>query len=85
MMTTLRNLLSVRSLMILDVDGNVKVRVHCHITEKYRGSAHRDCDISIKLNHKIPIAFHKLKNYDPHLLMQKLDKFSFKIMSYQMD
>ena len=81
MMTTLRNLLSVRSLMIL----MLMVRDHCHFTEKYRGSAHRDCDISIKLNHKIPIAFHKLKNYDPHLLMQKLDKFSFKIMSYQMD
>ena len=24
---------------------DVKVRDHCHITEKYRGSAHRDCNI----------------------------------------
>ena len=24
------------------VDGDVKVRDHCHITGKYRGSAHRD-------------------------------------------
>ena len=32
--------------------GNVKVRDHCQITEKYRGSAHRDCDINVKLNHK---------------------------------
>ena len=24
------------------VDGDIKVRGHCHITEKYRRSAHRD-------------------------------------------
>ena len=27
------------------VDGDVEVRDHCHITEKYRDSAHRDCNI----------------------------------------
>ena len=25
-------------------DGDVEVRDHCHITGKYRGSAHRDCN-----------------------------------------
>ena len=25
------------------IDNDVKVRDHCHITGKYRGSAHRDC------------------------------------------
>ena len=30
------------------IDTDVKVRNHCHITEKYRGSAHRDCKINIK-------------------------------------
>ena len=44
------------------VDNDVKVRYHCHITVKYRGSAHRDCTINVKLNHKIPILFHNLKN-----------------------
>ena len=29
------------------IDGDVKVRDHCHITGKYRGSAHRDCNIFI--------------------------------------
>ena len=29
------------------VDGDVKVRDHCHITGKYRGYAHRDCNISV--------------------------------------
>ena len=33
------------------VDNDVKVRDHCHITGKYRGSAHRDCSINLNLNH----------------------------------
>ena len=32
------------------VDNNVRVRGHCHITEKYRDSAHRDCNINLYLN-----------------------------------
>ena len=39
-------------------DNDVKVRDHCHITGKYRGYAHRDCNINVKLNHKIPVVFH---------------------------
>ena len=61
------------------VDNDVKVRDHCHITGKYRDSAHRDCNINLKLNHKISIEFHNLKNYDFHLIMQDLGKFNLKI------
>ena len=61
------------------IDGYVKVRNHCHITGKYRGSAHRDCNIAVKLNHKIPVTFHNLKNDDSHLIMQELSKFNLKI------
>ena len=50
-----------------------------HITEKYRGSAHRDCNINLKLNHKIPIVFYSLENYDYHLIMQELGKFNYKV------
>ena len=63
----------------LYVDGDVKIRAHCLITGKYRGSAHRDCNIKIKLNHTDPIIFHNLKNYNSHLIMQELGKFNFKI------
>ena len=61
------------------VDNDVKVRDHCHITGKYRRSAHRDCNINVKLNHKIPVVFHNLKNYDSHLIMHELDKCNLKI------
>ena len=37
------------------VDGDVKVRDHCHITGKYGSSAYRGCNIM--LNHKIPAVF----------------------------
>ena len=61
------------------INGDVKVRDHCHITGKYRGSAHRDCNINVKLNHKIPVVFHNLENYDSHLIIQELGKFNLQI------
>ena len=61
------------------VDGDVKVRDHCHINERYRRSAHGDCNINVKLNHKIPVVFCNLKKYYSYLIMQKLGKFNFKI------
>ena len=60
-------------------DGDVKTKIHCHIFGKYRSSAYRDCNINVKLNHKIPIVFQNLKNYDSHLLIYELGKFYFKI------
>ena len=61
------------------VDNDVKVRDHCHITGKYRGSAHRDYNINLKSNHKILVVFHNLKNYDFHLIMQERRKSNLKI------
>ena len=43
------------------VDGDVKARDHFYITGNTRNSAHRDCNINLKLNHKIPVAFHNLE------------------------
>ena len=57
------------------VDNDVEIRDHCRITGKNRGSAHRDCNTNLKLNHKIPVVYHDLKNYDSRLLMQELGKF----------
>ena len=46
------------------VDVDVKVRDHCHITEKYRDSAHRDCGIKVISNHKIPTTKWITKKYE---------------------
>ena len=53
------------------IDRDVKVRDRRHIPGKYRGFAHRDCNINVKLNQNISIVFHNLKNYDSHLIMQE--------------
>ena len=47
--------------------------------EKFRGSAHRDCNINLKLNHKIYVVFHNLKQFHFHLIIQELGKFNLKI------
>ena len=56
-----------------------KVRDCCHITGKFRGSAHWDCNISFQLTKKIPVIFHNLKGYDSHLIFFELHKFNLKI------
>ena len=61
------------------VDNGVKVKAHCHITGKYIGSAHRYCNINVKLNHIIPVVFYNRKNYDSQLIMQELGKFNLRI------
>ena len=60
------------------VGGDVKV-TDCHVTGKYKGSARRDHNINVKLNHEIPVVFHNLKNYNSHLIMQELDLCNFEI------
>ena len=49
--------------------------VRDRITGKCRGSTHRYCNISGKLNHKIPVE----KSYDSHLIMKEPGKFDIKI------
>ena len=57
--------------------NNPKVRDHCHFTGKYRGAAHKSCNLKLKIKSgktKIPVVFHNLKGYDSHLIMQKIQK-----------
>ena len=73
MMKALKTLLNVGFVIIFTFNVyDFKVRDHCHITGKYRDSAHRDCNIKFKLNHKIFIEFHNLNNHDSYRVMQEL-------------
>ena len=55
-----------------------KVRDHCHVTGKFRGAAHRDCNINFKLTKGIFIIIHNLKGYDSHLIFSVLYKCNLK-------
>ena len=56
-----------------------KVRDHCHVTSKFRGAAHWNCNINFQLAKKVPVRFHNLRGYDSHLIFNELDKFDVKI------
>ena len=50
-----------------------KVKDHCHITGKYRGAAHKSCNLALQIKpHQmhIPCMFNNLSGYDSHLIMQ---------------
>ena len=54
-------------------DKDVRVRDHCQITGKFKGSAHQECYLKLRIkpeNLKVPVIFHNLRCYDRHLIMQ---------------
>ena len=55
-----------------------KFRDRCHVTGKFRGAAHWDCNINFQLTKKVPVIFHNLKGYDSHLIFSELNKFNLK-------
>ena len=56
------------------VDGDVKVRDHCHSLENIDFLY-----IEVKLTDKVSTVLHSINNFDLHLIMQKLGKFDFQI------
>ena len=59
-----------------------RIRDRCHITGKYRGSPHQDCNINhfrLKVDKiKIPVIFHNLRGYDSHFIMQEIGEIAKK-------
>ena len=63
---------------LIDHDDE-KVRDHCHVTGKFRGAAHCNCNINLHFTKKVPVIFHNLRGCDSHLIFNELDKFDVKI------
>ena len=60
-------------------NNDIRVRDHCHITGEFRGSAHQDCNLKLRINPdkiKIPVIFHNLRGYDSHFIMQQIGKIA---------
>ena len=54
------------------------VRDYCHVTGKYRGAAHRNCNLNYKPMEIIPVFFHNLRGYDAYHIMSAIGKFKHK-------
>ena len=64
-------------------EKDVRVRDHCHITGKSRGSAHQECNLKLRIkpeNLKIPVIFHNLQDYDSHFILQQISEIAKKYM-----
>ena len=60
-------------------DKDVRVRDHCHITGKFRGSTHQECNLNLRIkpeDFKIPIIFNNLRGYDSHFIMQQIGEIA---------
>ena len=56
-----------------------KVRGRCHVTRKYRGSAHWCCNVNLKLTKNVRVMFHNSRVYDSHLITQEINKSDVKL------
>ena len=57
------------------------IRDHCHITGKFRGSAHQECNLKLRIKPediKIPVIFHNLCRYNSHFIMQQIGEIAKK-------
>ena len=62
-------------------DKDVRVRDHCHITGKFRGSAHQECNLKLRIKPediKILVIFHNLRGYDSHFITQQIGEIAKK-------
>ena len=53
-------------------EKDCKVRDHCHYTGKFRGAAHKFCNLKFKRPKFTPVIFHNLSGYDAHLFIKNL-------------
>jgi len=56
------------------VEGDQKVRDHCHYSGKFRGAARNSCNLLFRKPKHVPVFFHNVSGYDSHLFIKSLGK-----------
>ena len=56
----------------LGPDLSDRVRDHDHVTGKFRGAAHKTCNLWMRRTCKIPVFFHNFSGYDSHFIAMTL-------------
>ncbi|KYN39310.1 hypothetical protein ALC56_06298 [Trachymyrmex septentrionalis] len=51
---------------------DTRVHDHCHLTGRYRGPAHSNCNLNYKNSLCIPIVFHNLSGCDAHFIIREI-------------
>ena len=49
-----------------------RVKDHCHLTGRYRGAAHNECNLAFKQPKFYPVFFHNLSGYDAHMFVKDI-------------
>ena len=52
----------------------LKIRDHDHITDRFIGAAHRQCNLERPVSFKIRVFFHNFRGYDAHLIVHEFEK-----------
>ena len=63
-----------KEIKLKDLKENPIVKGHCHLTAKFRGLAHNNCNLNTRKAHTsfVPILFHSFCGYDCHLFFENL-------------
>jgi len=52
---------------------DTRVRDYCHLTGRYRGPAHSNCNLNYKDSYYIPVVFtHNLSGYNAHFIIKEI-------------